>query len=215
MIYIQHRVNSIKDLKLTDSKYGIEIDIRNHGQELIVVHDPFLDQEINLESWLKHFKHKFLIVNVKEEGLEPKIFNLLSKFNIMNYFILDESIPYILKYSRMGISNFAIRVSEFEVCETALNISQNLNTLNLNVEWVWADSFSGHPLKTETIRSLKDSGFKICQVSPELHHVDNPDSWEKLINNFQSEMNFNDDYAYMPEMICTKRPDLWESFTLN
>ena len=88
MIYIQHRVNSIEDLMLTDSKYGVEIDIRNHGQELIVVHDPFLDQEINFENWLKYFKHNFLIINVKEEGLEPKIFDLLD-FILIEFHLLS------------------------------------------------------------------------------------------------------------------------------
>jgi hypothetical protein len=212
MIYIQHRTNSIKDLILTDEKYGVEIDLRNHGKDLIVVHDPFDDQEINFEQWLSEFKHKFLIINVKEEGLEPKIFELLSNFHIKNYFILDESIPYILKYSRMGVPNFAIRVSEFEVCNTALEISKNLKGMNLNIDWIWADSFTGKPLDVDAIWSLKEAGFKICQVSPELHHVENPDIWIDLINNFHDQINSNKKYTYIPDMVCTKRPDLWENF---
>ena len=41
MDYIAHRINTIKQLKLLDNKYGIEIDIRDDGKDLIIVHDPF------------------------------------------------------------------------------------------------------------------------------------------------------------------------------
>ena len=41
MQLISHRVNKLEDLKKLDKKYGVEIDIRDDGKKLIIVHDPF------------------------------------------------------------------------------------------------------------------------------------------------------------------------------
>ena len=40
MELIHHRRNSIEDLEATDAKYGIEVDIRSNGHDLIIHHDP-------------------------------------------------------------------------------------------------------------------------------------------------------------------------------
>ena len=62
MIRIQHRRNTIDQLKHTSKEYGVEIDIRNHGDALLVVHDPFSTDAIDLSEWLIHYNHKFLIL---------------------------------------------------------------------------------------------------------------------------------------------------------
>ena len=41
MELIYHRRNSIEDLTSSDAKYGIEVDIRSNGNDLIIHHDPF------------------------------------------------------------------------------------------------------------------------------------------------------------------------------
>ena len=71
MEIIHHRRNSIKKLKSTFIKYGIEVDIRSNQNDLIINHDPFLEG-VKFSDWHMHFKHKFLIINVKEDGLEEK-----------------------------------------------------------------------------------------------------------------------------------------------
>ena len=205
MIRIQHRRNTIYELKQTPVDYGVEIDIRNHGNALLVVHDPFSADAIDLSEWLTHYNHKFLIVNVKEEGLEPKLLSLLRQFKICDFFILDETIPYIRKYAREGVSNFALRVSEFESIETALKLNTHLNSEGHQVEWIWVDSFTGNPLSAQNLTRLRIAGFKLCQVSPELHHVNDPKSWEARISAFQASCG----ESYTPDMVCTKRPDLW------
>jgi hypothetical protein len=205
MIRIQHRTNDIGQLERTPSDYGVEIDIRNHGDELLVVHDPFLTDAITLCDWLKSYKHKFLIANVKEEGMEPKLLPLLKKNKIYDFFILDESIPYIRKYAREGNKNFAIRVSEFESVETALALNEHLKAEGNCIDWIWVDTFTGAPLPAESAFQLKAVGFKLCQVSPELHHLDDPNSWERHISKFQAE-HAN---GYSLDMVCSKRPDLW------
>ncbi|MDA9781147.1 hypothetical protein N9535_03220 [Amylibacter sp.] len=205
MIKIQHRVNSKAQLQSTNINYGIEIDIRNHGKDLLVIHDPFSSDAVNLSEWLSAYNHNFLIVNVKEEGLEPQILSLLAKNNITNFFILDESIPYIRKYALKGISNFALRVSEFESVETAIALNIHLKKYGKCIDWIWMDTFTGIAMPLSSIKKLQVSGFKLCQVSPELHHIDDPESWERRISTFQNKNNLK----IIPDMVCTKRPDLW------
>ena len=205
MIRIQHRVNAMDQLLQTETGYGVEIDIRNHGEELFVIHDPFSAKAVFFSEWLMAYDHQFLIVNVKEEGLEPKLLKLLCHFKIKNFFILDESIPYIRKYALEGVANFALRVSEFESVETALALSHHLKSHGRRVDWIWMDTFTGAPLLVESVEKLRGAGFKLCQVSPELHHVNDPESWESRISAFH-DLNGG---SYSPDMVCTKRPDLW------
>ena len=205
MIRIKHRTNDIHQLQNTPFNYGVEIDIRNHGDEILVVHDPFSTDAVELSDFLPFYNHKFLIVNVKEEGMEPKLLPLLKQHNIDDFFILDESIPYIRNYAREGIANFALRVSEFESIETALAMNAHLKDEGYRIDWIWVDSFTGAPLPAQSAARLKAIGFKLCQVSPELHHVDDPDSWKQRIATFHAALKEN----YTPDMVCTKRPDLW------
>ena len=58
MIPIIHRVNKSEDLISLPSDFGIEIDIRSDGQNLVLGHDPKQYTE-NLESYIVSFKHSF------------------------------------------------------------------------------------------------------------------------------------------------------------
>ena len=68
MIIIKHRVNKIKELKKTSKNYGVEIDLRSNSKNIILNHDPYLNGE-KFSEWIKVFKHKLIVLNVKEEGL--------------------------------------------------------------------------------------------------------------------------------------------------
>ena len=78
MIIIKHRVNTIESLKKTSKEFGVEIDLRSNNKEIYLNHDPFKKGE-KLSNWLKYFKHKLIVLNVKEEGLEKFILKELKK----------------------------------------------------------------------------------------------------------------------------------------
>ena len=82
MIIIEHRVNSIKHLKLTNKDYGVEIDVRSNGSELILDHDPYIDG-VFLSDWIKHFDHNFIIFNIKEEVLKKKYCTILKNLTYL------------------------------------------------------------------------------------------------------------------------------------
>ena len=76
MEVIIHRINSIKQLKKLDIKYGDEIDIRSKGSDLILNHEPFKEGE-KLIDYLDEYQHGTLILNIKEAGIEDEVFFLL------------------------------------------------------------------------------------------------------------------------------------------
>jgi bifunctional N-acetylglucosamine-1-phosphate-uridyltransferase/glucosamine-1-phosphate-acetyltransferase GlmU-like protein len=188
MLYCCHRINTINELLLINNTYGIEIDLRdNIDGKLHLSHDPFILGE-DFDDFLQYYNHSFLILNVKSERIEYKILELLKKYNVKNYFFLDSSFPMIYKLSSQGIKDIAIRFSEFEGIETILNMKGK-------VDWVWVDCFTTNPLTIENYYSLKEGGFKICFVSPELQNQ--PDKIESYKNYF-NERNIKLD------MVCTK-----------
>ena len=78
MIFTAHRINTIKKLKSIPYYYGIEVDVRERNNNLILSHDPFKSGE-RLDKFLKYYNHKFIILNIKAEGLEKKVFRLIKK----------------------------------------------------------------------------------------------------------------------------------------
>jgi hypothetical protein len=192
---IAHRRNTIDSLTDTDTRYGIELDIRSQGRELIIQHDPFAQGE-SFEAWLAHYRHGTLILNVKEEGLEERLIALMRQHGIADYFFLDQSFPFLIKWSGKGEHRCAVRVSEYESIETAL-------TLAGKVDWVWVDCFTRFPLTGADARRLQQAGFKLCLVSPELQGRPADTEIPALAVLLARE-------GIQAEAICTKRPDLWE-----
>ena len=162
MIFIAHRINTIKQLKGIPSKYGIEIDLRDRLNHIVISHDPFYKGE-NFEKFLNFFNHKFVILNIKSEGIEEKVIKILKRKKKNNFFFLDTSFPFIIKYSKYLTKKFAIRVSDYESYETIFK-------LNKKFKWVWLDCFKGFKISMKTIKKIKSKGYKICIVSPNLHN---------------------------------------------
>jgi len=196
MKLISHRRNTVSELLATDSKYGIEVDIRSEGGRLIIHHDPCVAGE-SFDEWIKAYRHGTLILNVKEEGLESRLVALMQSKGITDYFFLDQSFPFLVKWSKAGEHRCAVRVSEFESIETAL-------TLAGKVDWVWVDCFTHFPLSEQDARRLKEAGFKLCLVSPELQGRDANVEIAQLVS-LLKERNIAAD------AVCTKRADLWEA----
>jgi hypothetical protein len=41
MKFVAHRINTVEELLATPKKYGVEVDIRDYKEKLILQHDPF------------------------------------------------------------------------------------------------------------------------------------------------------------------------------
>ena len=196
---ILHRVNTIKYLKKVPTEFGVEVDIRSFNNKVIISHEPLLNG-IEFEEWINFYNHNFLILNIKEEGLEKYVLDILKKYKIRNFFFLDQSFPFLLKTINSGEKRCAIRISEFESIDSAYNLAGK-------IEWVWIDYFNKFPLNHKDFLELKKLGYKICIVSPEIQGKENYEI--KILINFLKENKI------IPDAVCTRELDLWGSIILN
>jgi hypothetical protein len=181
---IRHRVNTIEELHNTPIEYGIEFDIREGQHGIVVTHDPWTTG-VSFDTFIAQYRHSFCIVNVKSEGIEYEALRILKTNGIEKFFLLDCSFPMIVRLSKCGERRIAVRVSEYESVETAI-------CMNQHVDWIWLDNFEKLP-SVDRCMELKNAGFRICLVSPELQCR-------------------NDSALYLSKYIdavCTKTPELW------
>ena len=192
MKIINHRINNTNELRTLNESQGIELDLRYHKSEIILHHDPFSKGE-KFEKFLTKFNLNLIILNIKSEGIEEEVLRLVKKYNVPDYFFLDSSIPFMVKYINKGWTKFAVRFSEYEPLELALKFKDK-------VDWVWVDCFTNFSLNSESYLQLKKH-FKICLVSPELqgHPLSMIEDFKKQLNKFEI------------DAVCTKYPELWKN----
>jgi hypothetical protein len=158
--FIAHRIETIQELKAVPTSLGVEVDLRDHRDKIILSHDPFQHGE-DFQEFLKEYQHGTLVLNIKSERIEDRILEMLKRHNIKRYFFLDSSFPMIIQLTNKGEKQIAVRYSEFESLESALKLTGRVN-------WVWVDCFTILPLGQKAYIQLKKAGFKICLVSPDL-----------------------------------------------
>ena len=188
MIFFAHRINAIEDLHKIDNAYGVEFDVRDYGENIVVQHDPYKNGEL-FEEYIKHINNRNMIINVKCERIEFDILAILQRNNYRGmYFFLDCSFPMIYALVERGESNIALRFSEYEGIDI-------LRKMQGKVKWVWVDVFTKLPLTREICKEIKDMGYKICLVSPELQgHGEDIEIYAQQIKENELEI----------DAICTK-----------
>ena len=161
-----HRVNTLEKLAEVPTKYGLEIDIRGFGGKLLLNHDPVdVNQDYDeLEQFLIAAKdHAGIILNVKEAGYEQRVLDLVEKYGIADYFLLDVEFPYLYAATRkLGVRDIAVRYSEAEPIEA---VEAQMVAGNPLLDWVWIDTNTTLPLDADTVHRLRS--FKTCLVCPE------------------------------------------------
>ncbi|MDP1729340.1 MAG: hypothetical protein Q8L27_04010 [archaeon] len=160
MKIVIHRVNLSSELKKIPREFGVEIDVRGYGNQMLLNHDPLnpnLKYE-SLEDYLKSYHHSLAVFNMKEAGYEQRVIDLAKEYGIEDYFLLDVEFPYIYRATRKeGFRKIASRYSEAEPIEMTLAQKGLL-------DWVWIDTNTQIPLNPEVVSKL--SGFKTCLVCP-------------------------------------------------
>ena len=183
MIIIKHRVNSIKEI---NPKFGLEIDIHNYNNKLVLAHDHPNEQSIKLEDFITHIpKNSLLAINIKNEEVEAELKIILSRSKTTNYFTFDWPVTSLHNAINHDL-NCAFRLSEYE------------KDIVPNCPWVWLDSFNGIWYDADFLISLKKYGIKLAIVSPELHNR------KSDINKVKDIVN-----AVEVDAICTDMPEFW------
>ena len=184
-----------------DNNFGFEIDIRSFNGDLVVSHDPLNDKKkfIDFKDILTYYKKVnsdvLVAINVKEDGLNILIKQVLKEFKIKNYFVFDMSIPDMIAYSKSNIC-FYTRQSEYE----------KYPALYDEASGVWLDEFYQHWIDEKIVQSHISNGKNLCIVSPDLHKRDFINEWteykRKIFSSNQSDQL----------MICTDYPEKAEKF---
>jgi hypothetical protein len=192
MLYIAHRINTVAQLQQVPVEYGVELDLRDLGDRLILQHDPFKSGE-DFETYLQHWRHRLMILNIKSERIEHRVLELIQQYKVRDYFFLDSSFPMIRQLVALGERRVAMRFSEFEPVDGALALAGQ-------IDWVWIDCFTKMPFDGRTYGLLRRH-FKLCAVSPELQGR----STDTIAEYSHQLLKFPVD------AVCTKRPDLWQA----
>lgn len=194
MLFCRHRVNDPNALSALPTSFGVEIDLRSDRGELHLEHDPFAPGP-RFEDWLDHYRHAFIVLNIKEEGLEERVGAMLAERGVEEWAFLDQSFPFLVRSLRSGERRTMVRVSEFESARTAL-------ALDPRPRWVWVDSFTGGWPDPEDLATLAGAGYRFMVVSPELQGR-TPESEIATIGRAFGQAGVAIDG------VCSKRPDLW------
>lgn len=174
MLIFQHKGNTPELFRRSLSAgFGVELDIRDLGQALVVSHDPPRGRPAGLERFFEIYASLGsglpLALNVKSCGLADKLAGLAGKFRVRNYFVFDLAVPDALPYLKPGIAVFT-RQSEYEPVPAFYDKAAG----------VWLDEFHGHRVAPPVMRAHLEAHKKICVVSPELHKRSLKKEWAEL-----------------------------------
>ena len=159
--------NSFESLSIALADgFAVETDVRDRDAALIVSHDPPRKNDTDITEFQKLVSKKnTLAINIKSDGLAPKLVVLQEQIRESNSFVFDCSFPEIYKYRQLGIPH-ALRISEYE------------SELPWNPDYIWLDSFeSDWWIHDKNIRNLV-TRIPTIIVSPELHGRDKSQVWD-------------------------------------
>ena len=187
--------NSLIALKRAiECGYGFETDFRDFGGKVLISHNPPQGNELTADELFRIYAEsgskEMLALNIKADGLQDMMLELLKKYGIENYFLFDMSVCDTILYIERNMK-IASRSSEFEPYLPFYKDS----------EVVWVDYFDGRTNIIEELRKYIADDKKPCIVSPELHGLPYEPMWQMLKENGLTNI-----------MLCTDVPDKAEQY---
>ncbi|EHI61380.1 hypothetical protein [Hungatella hathewayi] len=148
---------------------GTETDFRDFNRKLVISHDMPTEKAVAVEKFLELYQAApyTLAINIKADGLQTILKQLLDKYQINNYFCFDMAIPDTLGYIEKELKFFT-RESEYEPFPAFYQKAAG----------VWLDGFESDDWITEEkISRHLNAGKAVCIVSPELHQRHHTKKW--------------------------------------
>lgn len=167
--------NSLAALEAAlDHGFGFETDIRDRGGEVVISHDSPDGAAPQLAEIFAQYRRReadglTMALNVKADGLQTAVADLLERFGVRNYFVFDMSVPDHLRWLALGIRTFT-RQSEVEPSPPLYERSSG----------VWMDCFHGEWMTPTLIAQHLRAGKEVCLVSPELHGRLHEPMWDMM-----------------------------------
>lgn len=155
--------------------YGLETDFRDCCGEIVISHDPPFPGAMKASTFLALWQElagsdAWLAINIKSDGLQKLLTQLLSEYGVQRHFVFDMSVPDTLRWQAAAIPYF-VRHSEVEPQPVLLNRAGG----------VWLDAFESDWWGVDIVEDYLQSGLKVCVVSPELHGRNHSDAWQRLL----------------------------------
>ena len=184
--------------KAFDNQFGIETDIRDYQGRLVVSHGIANEHCMTVENLFALYNtsgcRKTMALNVKADGLQDLLGELLDKYQISHYFMFDMSVPEQILYRDRHFSYYT-RQSDVE----------SRCVLYDQADGIWMDSFFDEEWLTASVMDAHlAEGKCIGIISPELHEKNYKKTWEMLKN-----------YAYDKNdavKLCTDLPAMAKEF---
>ncbi len=160
--------------------FGIETDLRSFKGRIVITHDPASsDNVLSLKELFEriksepNFRKAYYALNIKEDGIEQKVIELLDEFSIADRcFVFDMSVPSAITFKRKKNElkskiMIATRESEYENA-----------TLYEDSQVVWMDEFESNWIDMDRIAKHINNGKIAVVVSPELHKREHKAVWQ-------------------------------------
>lgn len=171
---------------------GIETDLRDYNGKLVISHDVANDTSPLAEEMFKMYRdlglNVQLALNVKADGIQKMLGELLEHYQIKNYFLFDMSVPELVVNDARGLYYYT-RNSDIE----------SECVMYQRASGVWVDYFYDDLwLNEQVLAKHINQKKKVCIVSPELHGKDYKQLWKLL----------KDTGLYENELVtlCSDRP---------
>lgn len=172
-----------------ENGFGVETDIRDFHGQIVISHNIPMEGCIQFkefaDQYVKAGKKLPLALNVKSDGIQKILKELLLLYGIDHYFMFDMSIPEQVVYLREGFHTFA-RQSEYE--REIVMYGQ--------VEGIWMDEFETAWITKEVIEKHLKNGKRVGIISSEIHHQNADRLWNIIIP-FRDNKNL---------LLCTDEP---------
>jgi glycerophosphoryl diester phosphodiesterase len=155
--------------KALENGFGIETDLRDFNQNIVISHDMPTQSCMTLDKFLAlcaPTPELVLALNVKADGLQ----SCLLKSTIKNsHFFFDMSVPDMLGYKKNEL-NFFTRYSDIEQSPSLYN----------QCDGVWLDNFKDENLDVPALLKFLKEKKRVVLVSPELHKRCEKNYWATL-----------------------------------
>jgi hypothetical protein len=207
MIFLSHRglwLTKAEQNTLTafehsfQKRFGCELDIRDRHDQLVISHDVPTEDCLLLEEVFQAYKKlncdRTIAINIKADGLQSRLKELIEKYSISNYFVFDMSVADTLGYAKHQLKYFT-RHSEYEPNPP----------LYEKAAGVWLDCFESDWWTQEDVKTHIKNGKLVALVSPELHKRNYQtvwETWRKLEQDLVTDML----------MLCTDFPEQAQEF---
>lgn len=188
MIFYKHRANDLEAIdEAGNNGWGIEVDVRTHGGELFIAHDPIVNPEglLTFSDLVKAVKEKnvpSVLLDFKEIGIVNMASNYIEVSDFRLYKTIDLIVPDILGCHTL---EHLARLSPYETLSPG--------------DGLWVD-YAFDMLTINNLVVSTPSFTKAYLVSPELHRMDLLDYY---IEDVLASGYFKG--------VCTDYPDRWQS----